>query len=207
MASRRVDVRSLRAKMINELNLSGPIRPRQGTEIWNFGAPSPLETLHWIFCSFSRFYLQFSKKSPRKAGESSKKSSGENRVKSCHVCVCHGFFGPESVLRTLPLTQHEQGSAGEKTRQREKHAKKPPTKSPRYRDAETTILIKFAFWRGSGRGKIYGRIGPKTLFFLRNSMTIKFGNSANFIVRNFVVIWEAPIVTKHFVSARPGPTP
>ena len=24
-------------------------------------------------------------------------------------------------------------------------------------------------------------------------MTIKFGNFANFIVRNFVVIWEAPI--------------
>ena len=36
---------------------------------------------------------------------------------------------------------------------------------------------------------------PKTLFFLGNSMTIKFGklgNFAHFIVRNFVVIWEAP---------------
>ena len=33
---------------------------------------------------------------------------------------------------------------------------------------------------------------PKTLFFLENSMTIKFGNLANFIVRNFVVFWEAP---------------
>ena len=74
---------------------SGPIRPRQGTEICNFGAPSPLEALHWIFCSFSRFYVQFSKKSPRKSGESSEKSSGENRVKSCHVCGCHGFFGPD----------------------------------------------------------------------------------------------------------------
>ena len=27
--------------------------------------------------------------------ESSEKSSGENRVKSCHVCGCHGFFGPD----------------------------------------------------------------------------------------------------------------
>ena len=71
--------------------LSGPIRPRQGTEICSFGAPSPLEALLWIFCSFSRFYLQFSKKRPRKSGESSKKSSGENRVKSCHVCGCHVF--------------------------------------------------------------------------------------------------------------------
>ena len=79
--------------------MPGPIRPRQGTEICNFGAPSPLEALHWIFCSFSRFYLQFSKKSHRKSGESSEKSSGENRVKSCHVCGCHGFFAPENVRK------------------------------------------------------------------------------------------------------------
>ena len=29
---------------------SGQVRPRQGTEICNFGAPSPLEALHNIFC-------------------------------------------------------------------------------------------------------------------------------------------------------------
>ena len=40
-------------------------------------------------------YVQFSKTSPLKSGESSKKSSGENRVKSCHVCGCHSFFGPD----------------------------------------------------------------------------------------------------------------
>ena len=74
---------------------SGHVRPRQGTEICNFGAPSPLEALDWIFCFFSRFSVQFSKTSPPKSGESSEKSSGENRVKSCHVCGCHGFFGPE----------------------------------------------------------------------------------------------------------------
>ena len=34
---------------------------------------------------------------------------------------------------------------------------------------------------------------PKMLFFLGNSMTIKFGNFAIFIVRNIVVVWEAPI--------------
>ena len=39
--------------------------------------------------------MQFSRTSPQKSGESSEKSSGENRVKSCHVCGCHGFFGPE----------------------------------------------------------------------------------------------------------------
>ena len=77
---------------------SGHVRPRQGTEICNFGAPSPLEALHWIFCFFSSFYVQFSKTSPLKSGESSEKSSGENRVKSCHVCGCHGFFGPDRCI-------------------------------------------------------------------------------------------------------------
>ena len=43
-------------------------------------------------------YVQFSKTSPLKSEESSGKSSGENRVKSCHVCGSHGFFGPESPL-------------------------------------------------------------------------------------------------------------
>ena len=76
--------------------MSGQVRPRQGTEICNFGAPSPLEALHWIFCFFSSIYVQFSKTSPLKSGESSEKSSGENRVKSCHVCGCLVFFGPHN---------------------------------------------------------------------------------------------------------------
>ena len=54
------------------------------------------------------------------------------------------------------------------------------------RDAKTTIIIKFAFWRRLGRGET---------LFQGNSMTINFGNSANFIVRNFVVVREAPIGT------------
>ena len=77
---------------------SGHVRPRQGTEICNFGAPSPLEALHWIFGFFSSIYVQFSKTSPLKSGESSEKSSGEIRVKSCHVRGCHGFFGPDKPL-------------------------------------------------------------------------------------------------------------
>ena len=86
--------------------LSGHVRPRQGTEICNFGAPSPLEALHWIFCFFSSFYVQFSKMSPLKSGESSEKSSGENRVKSCHVCGCHGFFGPDTGVWELKNIYH-----------------------------------------------------------------------------------------------------
>ena len=42
--------------------------------------------------------MQFSKTRPPKSGETSEKSSGENRVKSCHVCGCHGFFGPELLI-------------------------------------------------------------------------------------------------------------
>ena len=51
---------------------------------------SPLDFL--LFLQY--FYVQFSKTSPLKFGESSEKFSGENRVKSCHVRGCHGFFGP-----------------------------------------------------------------------------------------------------------------
>ena len=36
---------------------SGHVRPRQGTEICNFGAPSPLEALHWIFFFFSSIIM------------------------------------------------------------------------------------------------------------------------------------------------------
>ena len=62
--------------------------------------------LHWRlstgFFAFSpAFLVQFSKTSPLKSGESSEKSSGENRVKSCHACGCHGFFGPELSCEDL----------------------------------------------------------------------------------------------------------
>ena len=52
-------------------------------------------------------------------------------------------------------------------------------------------INKICVLEGLGRGN-FTENRPTTLFFLGNSMTIKFGNFANFIVRNFVVIWEAP---------------
>ena len=74
----------------------------QGTFDHDKGQKSAISgrRLHWrlsigFFAFFSSIYVQFSKTSPPKSGESSEKSSGENRVKSCHVCGCHGFFGPE----------------------------------------------------------------------------------------------------------------
>ena len=44
--------------------LSGQVRPRQGTEICNFGATSPLEALHWIFCFSSSIYVQLVRRAP-----------------------------------------------------------------------------------------------------------------------------------------------
>ena len=77
--------------------MSGQVRP--GTRNLQFrGAVSiggsPLDFLLFL----SSIYLEFSKTGPLKSGESSEKSSGENRVKSCHFCGCHGFFGPENSI-------------------------------------------------------------------------------------------------------------
>ena len=58
---------------------SGPVRPRQGTEI-----------CHWIFCFFSSAYVQFSKTSPLKSGESSEnpvEKIASNPVTSVAVMV------------------------------------------------------------------------------------------------------------------------
>ena len=91
--SKKIHRRASAGAQGEHLKGSGHVRPRQGTEICNFGVPSPLEALHWIFYFLSSLYVPSSKTSPLKSGESSEKSSGENRVKSCHVCGCHGFFG------------------------------------------------------------------------------------------------------------------
>ena len=78
---------------VSRSGLSGQVRPRQGTESAISGCH-----LHWRLSTgfFAFISVQFSKTGPLKSGESSEKSSGENRVKSCHVCGCHGFFGPET---------------------------------------------------------------------------------------------------------------
>ena len=87
---------------------SGRVRPRHPAQkVWTISrAPwTPLEALrHWIFCFFSSFYVQFSKTSPLESGESSEKSSGENRVKSCpRLVAVMVFSAPEntSFARTL----------------------------------------------------------------------------------------------------------
>ena len=74
------------------------------------------------------------------------------------------------------------------------------------RDAETTILTKFAFWRGLGGGANSWKIVEKHSFFLGNSTTIKSGNFANFIVRDFVVICQVrKSMPKHRVFGRDIP--
>ena len=57
--------------------------------------------VHWTlstgFLAFSPAFMcnLVRRASPLKSGESSEKSSGENRVKSCHVCGCRDCFGPD----------------------------------------------------------------------------------------------------------------
>ena len=53
-------------------------------------------------------------------------------------------------------------------------------------------INKICFLEGVGEGKFYGKLSQNAVFLLENSMTIKFGNVVNLIVRHFVVIWEAP---------------
>ena len=60
-------------------------------------------------------------------------------------------------------------------------------------------INKICVLEGVGERKIYGKLSKNAVFFfffLQNSTTIKFRNFANFIVRNFVVIWEAPTLDK-----------
>ena len=112
MASKR----GQKGKMTREIR-SAYVRTRSTMtrdRVCNFGAPSPLEALHWIFCFFSSFYVQFSKTSPLKSGESSETSSGENRVESCRICGCHGFFGPDYVFQQsqgISLCPHDSGQS------------------------------------------------------------------------------------------------
>ena len=89
---------------------SGQVRPRQGQKSAISG-----HRLHWrlstgFFCFFSSMYVQFSKTSTLKSGESSEKSSGENRAKSCHVCGCHGFLGPD-FLKSIAGTNGRRTAA------------------------------------------------------------------------------------------------
>ena len=62
---------------------------RQGTEICNFGLPSPLDVLNylqWSLVLFSRPCLcNLARKSPQDV----KSSGGENCVKACHVSASH----------------------------------------------------------------------------------------------------------------------
>ena len=70
----------------------------------------------------------------------------------------------------------------------------PPSFSSFFRDAETTIVIKFASWRGSGRGKFEGKLSKNAVLFwggeFHDNKIWKIRKY--YFVRNFVVISEAP---------------
>ena len=52
--------------------------------------------LQWIFSLFSRFSVQFSKEMALKVEKIARSPGREKVVESCHVCGCHGFFGPDT---------------------------------------------------------------------------------------------------------------
>ena len=78
---------------------------RQGTEICNFGAPSPLEALHWIFCFFSRFSVSFSETSPlnlEKVAKNPVEKIASNPVTSVVVMVFSAPIVPLTAFKNAP---------------------------------------------------------------------------------------------------------
>ena len=82
-----------------------------------------------------------------------------------------GRYGCDRVLQgaahrgahSASFPQKRQGSEEISQTENAESAENVEMKTRRIRDAEATILLKFAFWRGLGRGKIYGKLS-KTLF-------------------------------------------
>ena len=89
-----------------EQNSSGRVRPRQRTEICNFGAPSPLNFLDFAPVAslpFSPGSLCNSvRKSPQKLEKIARFPGSEKSVESCHVSGCHGFFRSRKDLKENP---------------------------------------------------------------------------------------------------------
>ena len=84
--------------------VSGHVRPRQGPEICNFGAPSPLEALHWIFLLFfSSIYVQFSKMSPLESGEKVAKNPVEKIASNPVTSVAVMVFSAPMVRFPPPI--------------------------------------------------------------------------------------------------------
>ena len=82
---------------------SGHIRPRQGTEICDFGAPSPLDfsnCLEWIFPVSPDFLCSLVRKSPQQVEKIARFPGGDKSAESRHVSGCHGFFGPKKDVTT-----------------------------------------------------------------------------------------------------------
>ena len=69
----------------------------QGTEICNFGTPSPLEALHCIFCFFSPVFMcnLVRRAPPNLEAKNPVEKIASNPVTSVAVMV---FFGPERKI-------------------------------------------------------------------------------------------------------------
>ena len=82
-----------------------------------------------------------------------------------HICTKTPFAPSYNHFgQFLRLRASIAGSSGRKLRWEKTRALKSVTRVSRLRDAETTILTKFAFWTGLGRGKIYGKLSQNAAF-------------------------------------------
>ena len=72
------------------------LRRRQGAEICNFAAPSPLDFFDFSPVDFFHFspgsLCNFVSKWAQDVEKFARFPGGEKRVESCHVSGCHGFF-------------------------------------------------------------------------------------------------------------------
>ena len=84
---------------------SGRVRTRQGTEICNFGAPSPLDFPGFSPVDFSPFspscLCKLVRKAPQNVEKIARFPDGEKGAESCHVCGCHGSFGPDILVSPI----------------------------------------------------------------------------------------------------------
>ena len=81
------------------------VRPRQGTEICNFGVLSLLGfwiLLRCLFLSLQVFCVIKQGKSPQNVQNAALFPGGEKRIKSCHVSGCHLLLVLRNVASKFP---------------------------------------------------------------------------------------------------------
>ena len=66
-----------------------------------------LNLLQWISSLFSRYSMSFRKEITQNVEKIARFPGREKIAESCHVCGCHGFFGPVLLSQNFPTTPME----------------------------------------------------------------------------------------------------